>query len=111
MKALYKNKKININVKEISGLRKVLGLMMKRDSEALLFVFKEDKKISLHSFFVFFDFLVLWLDDKDCVLEWRIVKPFSFSVLPEKNFRKIIEIPLNRRNMHIVDFFVGRGKI
>lgn len=92
----YKNKKINLDVK-LCRL-KFLGLMFTRreKARALLFDFKRQRRISIHSWFVFFDFVAVWLDDKDKIMEIKVVKPFSFSVHPEKSFSKLIEIPVNK---------------
>ena len=108
----YKNKKINISVKKILGFWKITGLMFKKKTtESLLFDFKKKTKMRIHSYFVFFNFLAIWIDEKNKVLEWKMVKPFTLSIKPENNFVKLIEIPINKRNEVIVKFFVGRGKI
>lgn len=62
----YKNKKIRINVKVCSEFNKFLGLMFvrRKRAKALLFDFEKPTKISIHSWFVFFPFVAIWLDDK-----------------------------------------------
>ncbi len=108
----YKNKKISISIKEARGVGKYVGLMFhSRRSSNLLFEFNNNVKIPIHSYFVFFPFLAVWLDEKDKVTEWKIVKPFALSVMPRKSFRKLLEIPLNSKNRQIIDFLVGKGKI
>jgi uncharacterized membrane protein (UPF0127 family) len=112
MDIYYKNKKINISVKKLSSFGKVIGLMFKsKTNENLLFEFNKDTKMSIHSYFVSFDFLAVWLDRNNRVIECKIIKPFSFGVRPKKSFLKLIEIPLNNKNRRIIDFFVGKGKI
>ena len=61
--------------------------------------------------FVFFPFLAIWLDKKDRVLEWNVVKPFTTLVKPRQPFVKLIEVPLSSKNLPIVWFFVGNGKV
>ncbi len=102
----YKGKRLNINVKKLGKFSKGIGLMFKnKNSENLLFEFERDINISIHSFFVFFPFLVVWLDSKNKVLEYKIVKPFSFYVNARNSFRKFVEIPLNKNNKEIVNAF------
>lgn len=108
----YKNKKIRITVKKVSGLGKVIGLMFKKKTtENLLFDFKKKTDTRIHSYFVFFYFLAIWINKKNEVIEWEIVRPFILSMKPKKSFMRLIEIPLNRKNKKIIEFFVGRGKV
>lgn len=90
--------KINLQemkFRKVSGKEKYIGLMFKtRKTIPLLFEFKEDVNLSIHSYFVFFPFRIIWLDKDDNVIEEKIVKPFTLSVRPSKSFRKILEIPI-----------------
>ena len=96
-------KRIALNVRKAGAFSKGIGLMFKgRESDNLLFEFKRDVGISIHSFFVFFPFLALWLDSENKVLDSRIVKPFCFSVKPKKPFRKLVEIPFNEKNREMI---------
>ncbi len=111
MKIFHKNRGILVKARKVSSLGKITGLMFKtRNSENLLFEFKTSKKRAIHSFFVFFPFLAIWLDDKNNILEWRIVRPFEYKVLPSVNFRRFLEIPLSYGNHEIVQFIVGKKK-
>ena len=102
----FHRKKRKIKVKKLSEFEKISGLMFKsRRNENILFDFQKDVKISIHSFFVFFPFLAVWLDDKNKVLEVNKVEPFTIAVLPKKPFRKLIEIPFNKENKKIIRFF------
>lgn len=108
----FKNKNIEIPVKKVSGLGKITGLMFKKKTaKNLLFEFNEKTNLRIHSYFVFFDFLAIWLDNKNRILEWKIVKSFTLSVKPKKSFFKLVEIPFNKKNEEIVRFFVGKRKI
>ena len=105
----YKNKKINIDVKEVSEFGKVSGLMFRtRRTKNLLFVFNKKTNVKIHSFFVFFRFLAVWLNDKNKVIGYKIVSPFSFGYSPKKSFSKLIEVPINEKNRKIIQFFVGK---
>lgn len=86
------------NVKKVSELGKVRGLMFRRreNCPALLFEFKKPTEMKIHSCFVFFPFLVLWLDYKNKIIEKRIVKSWKLSVSPSiKKYSKLLEIPIN----------------
>jgi len=60
-----------------------------------LFDFKKPSGIPIHSFFVFFFFLAVWLNESNKVVDVKLVKSFRFFVLPKGNFCKLIEIPVN----------------
>ena len=111
LKAGFGNKKFNIEVKKLSYFSYWLGLMFKfKNSENLLFDLPG--KWGIHSFFVFFPFLALWLDDKNKVIKHKIVNPFTFYVNPGKKFAKLVEIPLNDKNKSIISIFPSeRGKV
>ena len=109
-KIRYKTKIIEINtVKKLSNIGKITGLMFKSKKTAnLLFEFKKDVRISIHSFFVFFPFLAIWLDKDNAFLEYKLVTSFTPSIIPKNKFRKLLEVPLNNKNMEIISLFVGR---
>ena len=112
IKINHKGKKIGIDVKNTNLWTRGLGLMFRtQKTNNLLFDFSEDKNLSLTGLFVFFDFLILWLDKDNNVLEWRIGKPFEFSIKTKKKFRRIVEIPVDVKNMKIIEFFVGKRKV
>ena len=89
-----------------SFFQKVRGLTFRRKdrSNALLFNYQG----GLHSFFVFFHFIVLWLDDKNNMVDFKVASPFSLSIYTRKKFSKILEIPINGKYSDIVNFIVGR---
>ena len=109
---LFKKQKICLIVRKVSSFRKFTGLMFRtRATENLLFSFSKDTDISFHSLFVFFPFLMLWLDEKNKVIEWRVIMPFSTVIRAKKKFKRVVEIPLNMRNDEIIKIFVDKGKI
>ena len=79
-----------------------------KETNNLLLEFKKESKMSIHSFFVSFPFLVIWLDKKNNVLGFKFVKPFRFKITSRKPFYKLVEVPLNNRNKKIINYFVGK---
>lgn len=99
----FLDKSVRLKVKTTNSFTKFIGLICRtRFCDNLIFKFKKDTRISIHSFFVFFPFLAIWLDFKNEVLDIKIVKPFSLNIRPRKNFRKIVEIPINDKNKKII---------
>lgn len=93
-------------VKKLSELGMMKGLMFCRreKTEALLF---DKKNIKIHSLFVFFPFLAVWLDDKNEIVEKKIVRPFRFFVSSGKSSFKLLEIPMSRKYSKIIKLLVG----
>jgi len=111
MKIKFDKKFLELGVlKKVSGGKRIKGLMFKKPekAEALLFEFDKPVKLKIHSCFVFFPFLAIWLDDKNRVVCIKIVKPFRFSVSPKTPFCKLIEIPLTRNYNSIVGIFLSQ---
>ncbi|MDD5588785.1 MAG: DUF192 domain-containing protein [Candidatus Nanoarchaeia archaeon] len=100
-------KKIKISAEDCNNFEKFTGLMFSRREKAkiLLFNFKRKQEIAIHSFFVFYKFLAVWLDDKNNVIDTKIVKPFTFCVFPSRPAFKLVEIPINQNNRNIISFF------
>lgn len=105
----FKGKKFLLDVKKYGFFKRFRGLMFrkKENANALLFEFDKKTNLSLHSFFVFFSFLVLWLDDKNNIVDIKKCKPFQFRIITDKKFSKIVEIPLNKRYKKISRLLVG----
>jgi len=82
---------------------------MFRSKECDNLLFGEAKAI--HSWFVFFPFLAVWLDSNNEVMASEVVRPFTMRVLPRKGSSKLIEIPINKRNHEILEFLVGGKKV
>lgn len=94
----HKSKRIGIkNVKKLSKFEEGIGLMFRKRKKcpAMLFEFDEPTRLRIHSLFVFFSFGAIWLDDKNRIVDKKIVKPFRLSVSSKKPFYKLLEIPLN----------------
>jgi uncharacterized membrane protein (UPF0127 family) len=102
----YKKRKIKIIAEDCNFLKKFTGLMFSRrqSSRALLFNFKKKQKIIIHSFYVFYPFIAIWLDDKNSIVDLKIVNPFSPLISNKKIAFKLVEIPIN-------DYYKGIVKI
>lgn|SRR3989338_6642147 len=114
MRLFYKGRSVEVPVRRVGTLGMAKGLMFSFKENAdnlLLFDFNEDRRWKIHSFFVFFQFLAVWTDKNNKVLEFKIVKSFNPSVFPRKKFRKLVEIPVNLRNKRTIGFFVGKRKV
>jgi len=108
----YKNKKIQVNVKVCNWWQRIIGLMFarKENARALLFDFKRPVTLFIHSWFVFFPFVAIFLDARGKIIEKRMVQPFEFKVSPSKPYVKLIEIPVNFKYHEILQFLVEDAK-
>ena len=106
---VYHKKRIEIPVNKVSGLEIFRGLMFRRrkNAKALLFEFEKPTNLKIHSFFVFFPFLAIWIDEKNKILKKKIVKPWEIYVSPSVKFKKLIEIPINSLYRNILKVLVG----
>ena len=107
-----KGKEFNLDVKELSLLGKFWGLMFSRreNARALLFDFGKSGFWSIHSLFVFYDFIAIWIGENGKVVGVEKVKPWKFRVVPKKKVVKLIEIPCNKKYSEIVFFLDGVEK-
>lgn len=103
----YKNKKFKIHVKKLSWFGKGIGLMFsfRKKAKALLFEFNKSTKIGFTSLFVFFPFIIIWLDNENNVLDFRKIKPFTFDISSRKSYKKVLEIPFNNTYEEIISKF------
>ena len=90
----YENKNINLDVKECRTIfSQTSGLMFRKKSPALLFVFKKPLRMAIHSFFCK-PFIAVWfIDDK--IVDMKFVKPWKVHIKPKNSFNKLLEIPSN----------------
>ena len=105
----FKGKKIVVgDVSECRGIWKYVGLMFssRENAKILLFRFGKPSRKAIHSIFVFFPFLALWLDSENKVIEAKKVEPFQPIVKPKNKFSRLVEIPLNKQNMEILSIIV-----
>jgi len=109
----FKGRKILVEVNNTGFISRGLGLTFRtRETENLLFDFKKGVtwQGTLTSWFVFFPFLTLWLDKDNKIIDFRVVKPFVFSISQNKPFWKIVEIPFNLSNMRVIEKFIGKER-
>lgn len=92
-------KEFLIEVKRLSFLGRFFGLMFSRREKtpALLFDFKKPVRLSIHSFFCFYPFLAVWLDEEDHIVHQERISSWRLSVRPEKPFVRLVEIPCSER--------------
>ena len=72
-------------------------------AKILLFKFEKPTRLAIHSFFVFYPFIAVWVDSEGKVIETKRVNPFIPYIIPEKDFISLVEIPLNRKYKKITD--------
>lgn len=101
----FKNKKIWIECKDCNIFQKMRGLMFRKKENAqnLLFQFSDDKNIGFHSFFVFFHFVILWVNKDNKIIDYREVYPWKFKIKTPRHFAKVIEIPINNKNSKVLE--------
>jgi len=107
----FRGRKILIDVHETGFISRGFGLTFRtRETKNLLFDFKKyvTWQGTLTSVFVFFPFLTLWLDSRNKVIDFAVVKPFVFSISQNKPFSRIVEIPLNLSNMPVIGKFIDK---
>ena len=83
-------------IKEAKGLQKYVGLMMKSNPEPLLFKLKKEELVAINSAFCRVDFIAMWFDKDEKLIEVKLIKPWRLKVLPKKPFQYLIEIPIKR---------------
>ncbi len=82
-----------------------IGLMFRKsfpEDTAFIFVFNKDVQYSIHSFFVFFPFLLILLDKNKRVIKKYKVKPFDV-IFPSEKYRYFIELPLELNDKVLID--------
>jgi uncharacterized membrane protein (UPF0127 family) len=109
-KLIIGKNKIKVIAKDCNLLEKFIGLMFSKKEKAktLLFSFKTEQKITIHSFFVFYPFIAVWLGKKNNVVDIKIVKPFEPCIFPRKPAFRLVEIPINKKNKKIAKLLISR---
>lgn len=69
------------------------GLMFRKESKPLLFIFKNKKRRAIHSFFCK-KFYAIWFDG-DKIVDEKLVNPWISLIKPKEKFDKLLEIPTN----------------
>lgn len=104
VKIRYKSKNILIDVKLVPFWYEGFGLMFKRKRKAKAFLFSYGfpTTMTIFSLFIPFNFLAIWLDKNNNLIEKKIVKPGDEGVRPSSKFYKLIEIPVNDKYKKII---------
>ena len=90
----HQNKTHTIKVKPLTTiLQKASGLMFRKNSYPLLFIFKKPTRQPIHSFFCK-PFIAIWFNQNK-IIDVKLVKPFRLSIKPRDKFTKLLEIPSN----------------
>ena len=75
---------------------KARGLMFRRRLDhALVFLLDSETVLGaiIHSFFVFFPFDIVWLNNDRKIVDMAVVRPFRLFVAPKKRARYFLELP------------------
>ncbi len=106
-----RRKSLKIEIKRVGFFTQFIGLMFSRRKTAIrLFSYSSDRKVPIHSWFVFYNFLIVWIDSENKIISWKIVKPFTSLVLPKKACRAFLEIPINDKYEKEISFVIGRRR-
>ena len=90
----HKNRKFSLNIKRCDNiLSQARGLMFKKNSKPLLFIFKTAKKRTIHSFFCI-PFAAVWFN-RNKIIDVKVIKTWKFSIKPKEKYDKLLEIPSN----------------
>jgi len=105
----YKKKKIKVVAEDCNWIRKFIGLMFSRREKAKILLFRFDRKgkIAIHSFFVFYSFVAVWLDEKNKVVDLRVVKSFVPYVSHKNKADKLIEVPISKKYDDILTLLIS----
>jgi len=90
----HKNKSHTLKIKPCKTLLlKATGLMFRKNSPPLLFIYKKPTREPIHSFFCK-PFIAIWFN-KNKIIDVKSVKPFNPLIKPKQKFDKLLEIPEN----------------
>lgn len=90
----FKTRIFSIDVIECKNfLEKGSGLMFRKKSKPLLFIFNKPINEAIHSFFCV-PFICIWFN-KDKIVETKMISPWKFYIKPKLEFDKFLEIPIN----------------
>jgi len=100
-----------INIEKCPGIKKITGLMFhSKDTKPRLFEFSRPTRTPIHSFFCP-KFLAIWMNDNN-IVEYKMIDKWKISIKPEKEFNKLLEIPVNKTYGKIIELFLdGERKI
>src|SRR3989344_955055 len=103
----YKEKHFSIDVEKCENyFSRAIGLMFRKKSKSLLFVFIKQTKQPIHSFFCK-PFIAIWFYDRK-IIDIKFVKPWQISVFPLGKFDRLLEIPVNNNDFDSVKFLIQK---
>ncbi len=109
LRVFNRRKHLQIEVKRVGFFTQFIGLMFSRRKTPIrFFSYSSDRKVPIHSWFVFYDFLIVWMDSENKIVSWKVVKPFTSLVLPTIDCRAFIEIPIDGKYRKELEFVVGK---
>jgi len=83
-----------------SLMSKLKGFMFSLSrNKAKVFVFKDERNVSIHMLFVFMSLFVVWLDSRKRVVDFKLMLPF-FSYYSNRA-KYVVEIPFSKKNAKI----------
>lgn len=104
----FGSRKLLIELNVVPKSLEWLGLMFSRreKAEALIFEFSKPVKLKIHSMFVNYPFIAIWLNSLGEIIEIRKIYPWNFGVVPSEKFVKLIEIPCSDKYNYICSMLV-----
>jgi len=106
----YGEKEIKIEVGLCRGLHQLRGMMFRKrlTARAILFNFRRKSRPAIHSYFVSFPFIAVWLNAKNKVIDHGIVEPKRLWIVPDKPCYSLLEIPINKyyRERGLIEWFL-----
>lgn len=105
-----KKKKISVQAEHTSFFGKYRGLMFRRAKKApiLHFDFVKAGRHAIHSYFVFFDFVAVWLDSKNKIISCELIRPFRTLIVSPAKTTTLIEIPCTSKNHTLIRGIVDK---
>lgn len=105
-----KGKKFDVIARDCGFFGRVIGLMFKfkESADAIVFSFDNPTDMGIHSLFVFFPFLAIWIDEQGKAIEIKTIRPFKLFAASKKPYKKLLEIPLNKKYEKIVNSIISR---
>jgi len=104
-----KREKIDVKICD-TIFKKSLGLMFKKNSPALLFVFDKNKTLAIHSLFCK-PFKAIWLDEKMHSTKFVDVKNWKLNISGKGKYLLEIPTPLNNNKSPSIKDIAGNRNI
>jgi uncharacterized membrane protein (UPF0127 family) len=108
----FGKRKLLLNIKKQSFFEIGRGLLFYSREKAPILMYKSNnpKLDAIHSWFVNFPFLAIWLDKNNNILEIRRIDPWKIHANHDGNWNKLIEVPISKRYDDKIKLLVGIAK-